>query len=30
MSMFLREDKHYEGAEAFVQKRKPRWKNHGI
>lgn len=30
MSMFLREDKHYEGAEAFVEKRKPSWKNHGI
>ncbi|WP_312470235.1 enoyl-CoA hydratase-related protein [Neobacillus sp.] len=30
MTMFLREDKHYEGAGSFVQKRKPIWENHGI
>jgi enoyl-CoA hydratase len=30
LSMFLRGDKHTEGARAFLQKRKPSWKDHGI
>lgn len=30
MSMFIRGDKHTEGAKAFIQKRKPEWKDHGI
>ena len=30
LSMFLREDKHTEGAGAFVQKRKPDWKDGGL
>lgn len=28
-SMLMREDKHSEGASAFIQKRKPEWKQHG-
>jgi enoyl-CoA hydratase len=30
MSMFIRGDKHTEGAKAFIQKRKPEWKDHGL
>ena len=30
MTMFLRQDKHTEGAGAFIQKRKPDWKGHGL
>ncbi len=30
MSMFARRDKHTEGAKAFLQKRKPEWKDRGI
>ncbi len=30
LSMFLRGDKHTEGASAFVTKRKPDWKGHGL
>jgi enoyl-CoA hydratase len=30
LSMFLRGDKHTEGAGAFVQKRKPEWKDSGL
>jgi enoyl-CoA hydratase len=30
MSMFIRGDKHTEGAKAFIQKRKPDWKEHGL
>jgi len=30
LSMFLRKDKHTEGAGAFIQKRKPVWKHHGL
>ncbi|MFW9897680.1 MAG: enoyl-CoA hydratase/isomerase family protein [Candidatus Thorarchaeota archaeon] len=30
LSMFLRGDKHTEGAKAFLQKRKPSWKEHGL
>ena len=29
-SMFIRGDKHTEGAKAFIQKRKPEWKDHGL
>ena len=28
-SMSMRQDKHTEGASAFVEKRKPEWKNYG-
>jgi len=30
LSMFLRGDKHTEGAGAFVEKRKPKWKDSGL
>jgi len=30
MSMFIRRDKHTEGAKAFLQKRKPEWKDKGL
>jgi enoyl-CoA hydratase len=30
MTMFTRGDKHTEGAGAFIQKRKPEWKGHGL
>jgi len=30
LSMFQREDKHKEGASAFVQKRKPKWTDSGL
>jgi enoyl-CoA hydratase len=30
LSMFLREDKHNEGARAFLDKRKPKWEDHGL
>jgi len=30
LTMFLRQDKHTEGAGAFIQKRKPDWKEHGL
>ena len=30
LTMFLRQDKHTEGAGAFIQKRKPDWKGHGL
>jgi enoyl-CoA hydratase len=30
LTMFVREDKHTEGAKAFIQKRKPEWKEHGL
>ncbi|MGE7694010.1 enoyl-CoA hydratase/isomerase family protein [Lysinibacillus sp. NPDC094177] len=30
MTMFLREDKHYEGAGSFVEKRQPNFSNNGI
>ena len=30
MSMFMRDDKHTEGAKAFIQKRKPKWDEHGL
>jgi enoyl-CoA hydratase len=30
LSMFMRQDKHSEGAGAFVEKRKPTWKHHGL
>ena len=30
ISMFLRGDKHTEGAKAFLQKRKPEWKDSGL
>lgn len=30
LSMFIRGDKHSEGASAFVNKRKPDWKDHGL
>ena len=30
ISMFLRGDKHTEGAKAFLQKRKPEWKDSGV
>ena len=30
LSMFVRGDKHTEGAKAFLQKRKPSWKEHGL
>jgi len=30
LSMFLRGDKHTEGASAFLDKRKPGWKKHGL
>ena len=30
LSMFVRRDKHTEGAKAFLQKRKPSWKEHGL
>ncbi len=29
LSMFIRGDKHSEGAKAFLEKRKPAWKDHG-
>jgi enoyl-CoA hydratase len=28
-SMMIRQDKHSEGASAFIEKRKPQWKRHG-
>lgn len=28
-SMMMRQDRHTEGARAFIEKRKPDWKNHG-
>jgi len=30
LSMLIRGDKHTEGAKAFLQKRKPEWKDHGL
>jgi enoyl-CoA hydratase len=30
LSMFMRRDKHVEGARAFLEKRKPDWKNQGV
>lgn len=30
LTMFLRQDKHTEGAGAFIEKRKPQWKGHGL
>lgn len=30
MSMFLRADKHTEGAKAFLEKRKPQWESGGV
>ena len=30
LTMFVREDKHTEGAKAFIQKRKPAWKDYGL
>jgi 1,4-dihydroxy-2-naphthoyl-CoA synthase len=30
MTMFVRDDKHTEGAKAFIQKRKPKWDDHGL
>ena len=30
LSMFIRRDKHTEGAKAFLQKRKPEWKDQGL
>ena len=30
LSMFLRQDRHTEGAGSFVGKRKPVWKHHGL
>jgi enoyl-CoA hydratase len=30
LTMFVRGDKHTEGAKAFIQKRKPAWKDHGL
>jgi enoyl-CoA hydratase len=30
LSMFLRQDKHTEGASAFIEKRAPRWPHHGL
>lgn len=29
-SMMMRQDKHSEGARAFIEKRKPDWKNYGL
>lgn len=29
LTMFIRGDKHSEGAKAFLEKRKPKWKDHG-
>ena len=29
LSMLIREDKQTEGAKAFLEKRKPKWKDHG-
>ena len=29
-SMFIRNDKHREGAKAFLEKRKPKWDDHGL
>ena len=30
LTMFVRGDKHTEGAKAFIQKRKPAWKDYGL
>jgi enoyl-CoA hydratase len=30
LTMFMRGDKHTEGASAFIQKRRPEWKDHGL
>lgn len=30
LSMFIRRDKHTEGAKAFLQKRSPKWKEKGL
>lgn len=30
LSMFMRKDKHTEGAASFIQKRRPIWKHHGL
>jgi len=30
LSMLIRGDKHSEGARAFLEKRKPKWKDHGL
>jgi enoyl-CoA hydratase len=30
LSMFMRRDKHAQGAGCFVGKKKPKWKNHGL
>ena len=30
MSMFIRGDKHSEGASAFIEKRDPKWEDHGL
>jgi hypothetical protein len=30
LSMLIRGDKHSEGARAFLEKRKPKWKDHEL